>query len=203
MRQFLYNLGRLNSLAVIGAISGAAGGAIVAIGPIAVAERVLAVIAGLLMGLVALESLGFVSGINAAGAGLARSTVGRALSGVIRSDSMAAPLAVGVFNAFLPCQLIYAFAARAASTASVIEGMLTMLAFGLGTIPALASVALARNSLSGSMRFRLSQLSAVIVLAFALITIGRGLGVDVHGWMHGSHTGHSGHSGHEAHVHSS
>jgi sulfite exporter TauE/SafE len=139
-RQLLYNLGRVNTLVFIGAVSGAAGAALVASGPVALAERALAVVAGGLMILVGLEMLLPFTLVTRAGAALARRTVGRGLAAVMRSRSAAAPLALGVFNAFLPCQLIYAFAAQAAGTASVAAGMTTMLAFGLGTVPAMLAV---------------------------------------------------------------
>lgn len=153
LRQVLYNLGRLNTLVFIGALSGAAGAALVASGPVRVVERLLAIVAGAFMIVVGLEVLGVLAQITTRGAAFAQATVGRLLGGVMHSRSLAAPLALGVFNAFLPCQLIYAFAARAAGTASIAEGMLTMLCFGLGTVPAMLVVGtakvLARPTLRG------------------------------------------------------
>ena len=87
---------------------------------------------------------------------------------------MAAPLALGVFNAFLPCQLIYAFAARAASTASIAEGMLTMLAFGLGTVPAMLALGCTPRLVGPTTRARLARASGVLVVAFGLLTALRG-----------------------------
>ena len=140
-------------------------------------ERVLSVVAGTLMIVVGLEMLGVLTHITAAGARLAQATVGRMLGGVMRSRSLAAPLALGVFNAFLPCQLIYAFAARAASTASIGQGMLTMFCFGLGTIPAMLSLGLARAVAQPLVRARLSFLSGCLVIAFGAVTVLRGLTV--------------------------
>jgi hypothetical protein len=171
LRQILYNFGRLNTLVWIGAASGALGSALLAAVPLRSAERGLAVVAGLLMVVIGLEMLGLLSQLTARGADLARATVGRLLEGVIRSGSLAAPLALGVFNAFLPCQLIYAFAARAASTASVVEGMLTMLCFGLGTVPAMLSLGLYGGLLATRLRGRLQAASAALVIGYGLITL--------------------------------
>jgi hypothetical protein len=173
LRQLLYNFGRINTLVGIGALSGAAGAALVHVGPVRTAERVLAVAAALFMLLVGLEMLGLLRRWSHRGAALAQATVGRLLGGVIRSPSPAAPLALGVFNAFLPCQLIYAFAARAASTGSIGEGMLTMLWFGLGTVPAMLAIGTARRWMPPRLRARLSAASALLVLAFAAITLMR------------------------------
>lgn len=175
LRQVLYNAGRLQALVFIGAMSGAAGATLVAVAPVRAVEHVLAVGAGTVMIVVGLEMLGFTNRLGRAGAALAGATVGRMLSGVLRSRSLAAPVALGVFNAFLPCQLVYAFAAHAASTASATSGMLTMLAFGLGTVPAMLVLGLARVLARPLVRARLTRLSAVLVLGFGVLTIARGL----------------------------
>jgi hypothetical protein len=180
-RQLLYNFGRLNTLVFIGALSGIIGAAVVSVGPVRTFERILAIVAGAFMIVVGLEVLGLLSQMTQRGAALAQATVGRVLSGVMRSNSPAAPLALGVFNAFLPCQLIYAFAARAASTASVGEGMLTMLCFGLGTIPAMLSLGLARALARPPVRAKLSIASGVLIIAFGLITLLRGFDLLPHG----------------------
>lgn len=174
-RQLLYNFGRLNTLVFIGALSGTIGAALVAVGPVRTLERLLAIVAGSFMIVVGLEILGLLAQITQRGAALAQATVGRMLSGVMKSGSPAAPIALGIFNAFLPCQLVYAFAARAASTASAGEGMLTMLCFGLGTVPAMLSLGLARVLASPSVRKRLSLASGVLIIAFGAVTLLRGL----------------------------
>jgi sulfite exporter TauE/SafE len=173
-RQLLYNLGRLNTLAVIGALSGAAGMAVVARGPVWVVERALAVVAGLIMVVVGLEMLGVLAGFTARGAAVVQGSLGRLLGGVIRSRSPAAPLALGVFNAFLTCQLIYAYAARAASTASVGEGTLTMLAFGLGTLPAMLAVGTTHALVGARVRARLALVAGLLVVGFGVLTLLRG-----------------------------
>jgi sulfite exporter TauE/SafE len=179
-RQLLYNVGRLNTLIFIGALCGALGAAVVAAGPLRQFEQVLAVVAGTFMIVVGLEVLGVLAQITTRGAVLAQATVGRMLGGVMRSRSLAAPLALGVFNAFLPCQLIYAFAARAASTASVTEGMLTMLCFGLGTVPAMLSLGVAGVLARPAVRARLSAASGVLIIAFGVLTLLRGFAVLSH-----------------------
>ena len=187
-RQLLYNLGRLNTLVFLGALCGAFGAAVVATGPGRTLERILAVAAGTLMVAIGLEMLGLVSGLTARGAALVQSTLRGWLGGTMRSRSWLAPLALGVFNAFLPCKLIYAFAAQAAATASIGAGMATMLAFGLGTIPAMFALGTTGSLASVATRARLSRASAVLVIAFGLLTATRGLGdllgLDLHHHHH-------------------
>jgi uncharacterized protein len=185
-RQLLYNLGRLNTLVFIGAVSGGLGQALVAAGPVAVFEHGLAIAAGLVMVVIGAEVLGLLPQLTGRGAWLARATVGRLLAGVIRSPSPAAPLALGVFNAFLPCQLIYAFAAVAASTGSAVAGMLVMLAFGLGTVPAMLALGVSRVLARPAIRARLSTFAGVLVIAFGVMTVLRGLDLLPHGAHHGA-----------------
>lgn len=168
--QLLYNFGRLNTLVFIGALSGALGSALTAVGPVGALERALALLTGTLMIVIGLEMLGVLRQLTGGATAVVNLTLGRLLRGAMSSRSWAAPLALGIFNAFLPCQLIYAFAARAASTASVWEGMLTMLSFGLGTVPAMLAVGAAR-SLLPNRQARLATLSAGVVLLFGIVTL--------------------------------
>lgn len=176
-RQLLYNLGRVNTLAFIGALSGGAGSALVAAGPVRIAERALAVLAGTVMIVVGLEMLLRWPGLGRLGGRMAQATVGRLLAGVMRSRSAAAPVALGVFNAFLPCHLLYAFAAQAAETASIGAGMLTMAAFGLGTVPAMLALGTVPALLRPTVRARLTRAAAILVVVFGAITVARGLGI--------------------------
>jgi hypothetical protein len=192
-RQVLYNLGRLNTLVFIGAVSGGMGQALVAAAPFAVVERLLALVAGFVMVAIGAEVLGLVPQVSARAAVLTRATVGRLVGGVMHSSSPAAPLALGVFNAFLPCQLIYAFAASAAATRSATAGMLTMLAFGLGTVPAMLALGVTRILAAPRVRARLSLLAGVLVIAFGAVTILRGFDLVPHGAHHHAADPHAGH----------
>lgn len=174
-RQLLYNFGRLNALVAIGALAGGLGAAVLHAGPLAVAGRVLALVAGVCMVAVGLEMLGVFMGISVALARLVETTIGQPLRVVAAANTQAAPLALGVLNALLPCHLIYGFAARAAATGSVGRGMTTMLAFGLGTVPAMLALGLGRSLMPAKLRRPAVRGAAALVVAFGVVTIVRGL----------------------------
>lgn len=176
IRSALYNAARVNTLVVIGAACGAVGAVVVAVGPVHHVERGLALVAGGLMLLVGLEMLGLLEQVTGRMVYSIQRRLGRALGSVMRSESLAAPVALGVFNAFLPCHLIYAFAARAAGTGSIGEGALTMMSFGLGTVPSMLAVGVVRRWLPGAFAARLSTVSGLLVLGFALVTLSRAFG---------------------------
>ncbi len=178
-RVVAYNLARVATLAAIGAVAGAFGAAFVALGPIAVAERALAVVAGAVIALVGLEAMGWLPARGQRVAAWVQGSVARALGDLLRGRSLAGPFAFGVLNAFLPCHLIYAFAAMAAGTGSIVAGYGTMLAFGLGTVPAMMAPGAARTLLAGGGG-QLRRLAGGVVVVVGLLTVARGL-VTLHG----------------------
>ncbi len=175
VRQLLYNVARVNTLVLIGALSGAVGASIIHLGPLPVVETALPIIAGLLMLAVGAEMLGLRSASRLVRrVGMPRG-MRETLGAAVRSRTLAAPIALGVFNAFLPCHLVYAFAARAASSGSVVDGMATMLFFGLGTVPALLFAGAVGGRIPASSNRVLARTSAIAVVVFGVWTIARAL----------------------------
>ena len=160
IRHLLYNTGRLTTYCFLGGLAGALGQVIstphgvAAVTPllggsIDFAQRGLAIIAGLLMIAMALQFFGVLKIFHRLAGGFAGSTLAMALRALLTARSNGAPLAFGVFNGFLPCPLVYAFVAQAASSAEASSGVLTMAAFGLGTFPAMPDDGRCRVSSSG------------------------------------------------------
>ncbi len=194
-RHLLYNSGRLTSYCFLGALAGALGQVICTSGDLAVtpslddsinlAQRILAIVAGLLMIVIALQFFGLLKGFHRVTAGLGGSLVAATLRKVLQAPGSAAPLAFGVFNGFLPCPLVYAFLAQATSTAGTLSGLLTMAAFGLGTFPAMLMIGGIGGALGPLARRRGVWLAGSFILLLGLMTLGRGvLPVSV---LHGDH----------------
>jgi sulfite exporter TauE/SafE len=183
-RHLLYNSGRLTTYCFLGAIAGALGqvvstshGATVPLlyGPLDTAQRILAVVAGLLMIAMALQFFGLFHGFRHGAMGFGGSTLAMSLRSLLATRSRAAPMALGVFNGFLPCPLVYAFAAQAGSTAAPLYGFLVMLAFGLGTFPAMLMMGGLGRMLAPVWRQRGVWLAGGCILVLGVITIGRGI----------------------------
>lgn len=144
LRHGVYNLGRLSSYAFIGAVAGYAG--LLLVGPAgdastaSAAQRALAVVSGLLMVYIGLQFLGVLKTALAPGRWFGIEALAQALRRLVRAPGRAAPLALGVLNGLLPCPLVYAFAAQAASSGGPLQGLSIMLAFGLGTFPAMLAM---------------------------------------------------------------
>jgi hypothetical protein len=79
---------------------------------------------------------------------------------------------LGVALGFLPCGILYAALAAAASTASPLYGALAMFCFGLGTVPALLAVGLFGAAAGHRFRRGLTALTpAVLLFNAGLLTL--------------------------------
>ena len=201
VRHLLYNTGRLTTYCFLGALAGAIGQVIctpqgsnvpVLGDSFDVAERILAIVAGLLMICMALQFFGQLRVFHRLALGFAASTFALALRSLLTAQGRAAPLALGVFNGFLPCPLVYAFAAEAASSFRPLAGVLTMASFGLGTFPAMLMMGGAGQILTPAWRQRGVTFAGGCILALGIVTLGRGIvpmaGHAAHAWA-GVHLG--------------
>jgi hypothetical protein len=183
-RHLLYNTGRLTTYCFLGGLAGAFGQVICAprgtnvlllSGSLDIAQRVLAIVAGMLIICMALQFFGRLTIFHRLTIGFTGSTFATALRSLLGARSKAAALALGVFNGFLPCPLVYAFAAEAASTFRPLEGFLTMASFGLGTFPAMLVMGSLGQILTPAWRQSGVRFAGACILAIGLITTARGI----------------------------
>jgi uncharacterized protein len=85
----------------------------------------------------------------------------------------AAPLLLGALQGWLPCALVYAAASRAAIAGTPIMGALTMMVFGLGTLPAVFAMTLVPRTVL--RRLRAQRLAGVLLAGLGVLLILRGL----------------------------
>ncbi len=74
------------------------------------------------------------------------------MGAALRSRSRFKPYAAGILTGLLPCGLVYAMVAQAASAGSPLPALLVMAAFGLGTAPALWAVGWSSRFMSNRAR---------------------------------------------------
>jgi uncharacterized protein len=204
-RHLLYNVGRLTTYCFLGGLAGAVGQALSAshgvavpplTGPLNVAQQIFAIVAGVLMIAMALQFFGLLHGFHRAAIGFGGSTLATSLRSLLATPSRAAPIGLGVLNGFLPCPLVYAFAAQAASTGAPLPGFLVMLAFGLGTFPAMLAMGGVGRLLAPAWRQRGVWLAGGCILLLGLVTLGRGV---LPLTAYDGYAGHAGHAWVEGH----
>jgi sulfite exporter TauE/SafE len=176
LRLGLYNVARVNTYAALGAVAGALGTAVVAWVPLGVASRALAIVGGLAIVAVGLQWLGVLASRGEWLVAHIQREIAVHARGLLETRSRWTPVAFGTANAFLPCHLVYAFVAMAAATGSVGRGALTMLAFGLGTVPAMMLAGSATTLLRGRAAAPFMRVAGAFVLAVGIVTIARAFG---------------------------
>ena len=171
-------MGRITTYVFIGALIGLAGSLLDRAGSLVGWQGVFSILVGILMLVVSLSLLGVLPPIEMALATLTKggSPMGR-MRGLFGKHNLLSNLGLGILWGFLPCGLVFAMLVVAARTQTVWGGGLTMLAFGLGTIPTLLGFGLAANLISPKLRGRLQIFAALLIMLFAVQTILRGLAV--------------------------
>ncbi len=111
-------------------------------------------------------------------------------------------LLLGVIWGWLPCGLIYSALAYSASATSTIHAMLIMLAFALGTLPAvLASGLFAERLLVIVKNKGLRTLFSLLIIIFGVWTLYLASAHSGHGAHDGMHNSHSSHGSHHHNTH--
>jgi hypothetical protein len=137
--QALYHAGRLATYTLIGLLAGWLGAAAAGGGAFAGAGRILLLFSDLFVILLGLGSAGLFRACNVAGleGGVPVGAFAGALRALRRLPAGLVALPLGLLFGLLPCGLLYAMALTAGQSAAPMAGGATMLAFGLGTTPAL------------------------------------------------------------------
>jgi uncharacterized protein len=156
-----------------------------------------AVVAGVLLvmsGLVALARVAGLRGLPEASASPFARVLGEGLRRVRDWPLLPRGFAMGAMTGLLPCGWLWAFVATAAGTGHADSGVVVMLAFWVGTLPALAAVGLAAGRVLQPMRARLPLMTALAMIVVGLLSIAGRL------TMHTGHEAATGAPGHCAHL---
>lgn len=170
----LYNIGRTVTYGLMGAVFGLIGQGFQLMG----FQRWISIIMGTLMILSILIPTifkRFKTGNNDFLTGKLR----QAIAKLFAQKSYGGLFLIGLLNGLLPCGLVYMAIAGAIGAGSVVEGILFMVIFGLGTLPMLLFISLLGNVVSISFRNKISKVIPYLVVVIGLIFILRGLSLGI------------------------
>lgn len=167
-----YHLARLYTYATLGLIAAYMGTVITNAEIIGNAQKNLSIFAGIIMIIFALQVGGW---IPERFGKLSKITIPATLLKQVsgKNEAMAWGV-VGLINGLLPCGLVYAALSLAINQNSAINGALIMIAFGIGTIPAMTAFALVMKKISPDLRSRFIKVAAILLVAFGIFTMFRG-----------------------------
>jgi uncharacterized protein len=174
---FFYQVGRILTYMLIGLLVGMAGSALAFTDTLRLPGRLLLIGSDLFLILIGLGSAGLFSRL--ALLNLEYALPVRTLTATVQRLRTLPPalaaLPLGMLFGLLPCGLVYAVAITAAQSASGSSGALIMLAFGLGTAPALLLFGSTAHLLSARARRLLLRAAGLMVAAMGLYQLVRHL----------------------------
>ncbi len=168
---FFYHIGRITTYSVLGLLGGFLTQYITVTSRF---QMYFSVITGILIIIFALQIGGWISGrfIPAFSISIPTSLLRR----VNESGSVATWGLTGLLNGLLPCGMVYAAVALAINRETPLYSFMTMLIFGLGTVPALTVFFGLIRPLAPSIRGALLKWGAMVLVLFGLFTMLRGFG---------------------------
>jgi sulfite exporter TauE/SafE len=172
VRQIVYAVGRVSVYILAGAFVGFGswklGQGVLSIVNL---QACLSIFAGLLLILEGVFAAGLVRRPFVSHAGCPGAS---AFASMLHAPTWSAVFAAGLANGLLPCGLVYAYLALAASAGSLFHGAAVMGLFGLGTMPAMIVTGLAGSLLSLSWRHRIFRLAAWCMILTGMLSLWRG-----------------------------
>lgn len=172
--RLLFNAGRIGIYCLIGLIVGAFGQIALAFAARLGVTGIVAIAAGAAGVMFGLSLIGWIKDPArlVAYAGIDRLLrAGR--TRLKQSSPMITALVFGMLQGWLPCALVYAAASRAAVAGSAGMGAMTMMIFGLGTVPAIFALTVVPQTVL--RRVKAQRLAGVLLTAVGIILILRGL----------------------------
>ena len=169
-----YHMGRIVSYAIAGGVVGGVGSLALLADDVLPIQRVLHAVASLMMlglGLYLVGITRFIAPLERAGGRLWKYIAPYALRR-LPARSFSDALALGALWGWLPCGLVYSVLVSAAAAGSTPVGALTMVAFGLGTLPGLLGAgALLGKLSSGWSKSAARYVAGGLITVFALVSL--------------------------------
>lgn len=174
--RLMYNLGRVLSYSFLGLLVGVLGKGI----HLAGYQQLISISIGVLLLLMALFSIN-PEQITAKFTWVRNfySFISRKMSPLLRSRNVFSLGLIGVLNGFLPCGMVYVALLAALAVGEVLDSVLYMAMFGLGTIPMMFMLSLVGVFLQQKYRLWLQRLTPFVIGIFAILLILRGLNLGI------------------------
>jgi len=188
----LLNLGRILSYALVGAMIGGVGSVLIASGQMAgigsFFRQGIAILTGILLIILGLAQINPTVFhrfpiIHPLSPQNLHDRLSKLMVNISLQNHGFTPLLLGLIWGFIPCGFLYTAQIKAAETGNISLGILTMLAFGLGTFPTMLGVGILTQKFTADRRSQLFRLGGWITLLIGILTLLRtGNHVDYSGY---------------------
>ncbi|MEX0648961.1 MAG: sulfite exporter TauE/SafE family protein [Balneolaceae bacterium] len=168
LSRLLYNLGRILTYGLLGAVFGIIGHSMALAG----FQQTFSVLLGIaVIAAVFLKSR--FPAVNRSNYFLSR--LKNLISFQFKKSGLRTLFTIGFLNGLLPCGFVYVGLAGSLTTGSILSGSLYMMLFGLGTLPAMLAMSLAPGLISLNARRRINRFIPAAAVLFGLFLIFRAL----------------------------
>lgn len=168
---FSYNAGRIASYTLAGALVGLLGSSSLILNHLLPVEKLLYLFANLMLIALGLYLAGWWRGVlvlERAG-GILWKRLQPLSKRFLPVRTWQQAFVLGLLWGWLPCGLVYSVLVAALATGDAVQGGALMLAFGLGTLPALLAMGMAAVSLKGFLQHLwVRRMSGLLVLTFGV-----------------------------------
>lgn len=171
--KLIYNLSRVISYMILGAIFGLLGQGL----SLAGFQQKMSILAGII--LLVIIVINYKSNYKSTITGIWSQKINKLFTRFLTDKNKFSWSILGFINGFLPCGLVYIALAIALSTESVINATLSMALFGLATIPGLIALSWGWTKINFKWRSYFQKISSFYSLALAFILILRGLNLGI------------------------
>lgn len=103
----------------------------------------------------------------------------KGLGKVIRSKSPFRLFLLGFLNGLLPCGMVFIALTNAILTGEIIPSAIAMIAFGIGTLPAMIAVIFMMNKITQQARQKMNKIVPYLLTIVGLLIILRGLNLGI------------------------
>lgn len=172
----LYNLGRIITYGILGALFGMLGRGI----KLAGLQQWASIFIGIVMILSVIFPFIFREKIKIES--LFTGYAGRLTSGfrkLFKQKTSASLLLIGLLNGLLPCGLVYVAIAGAVNTNDIVMGAAFMMLFGIGTAPMLLGISIAGNMISQGFKKKAVKVIPGFIVILGIIFILRGMSLGI------------------------
>ena len=174
--RILYNLGRVVTYSLLGAVLGLVGSKIALAG----AQQVVSIVLGVVIIIAVLLPQKYKNYF-------AQHPVIQKLAQPLKSNigvlfqkgTFSAMFLIGILNGFLPCGLVYVALAGAIASGDAVSGTAVMLLFGFGTIPAMFAASVFGKYVNIGIRTKLRKATPYLAILLAVIFIMRGMNLGI------------------------
>jgi uncharacterized protein len=179
----LYNIGRITTYTLIGGTLGYIGSFAALLGTHRGIPGAVLLFSGVIMILMGLNLAGVLGKRGLfEDTGITETTVFRTyLHRILALESAWGTLLLGLLLGFLPCGLLYPLFLNAAASGGFVSGMVTMLVFGIGTVPAMLSFGYLVSRIQPHMKVILYRIAAVMIVLLGVRSLLRGMAFN--GWI--------------------